>query len=58
MFSDPAITVIGTMPNLRFLRYLMASLALQSGPVLYGRMQLYAIMKKTHYQVRLEYKIY
>ncbi|CAG9862997.1 unnamed protein product [Phyllotreta striolata] len=49
--DDPVMTVVGTMPNTSFIRYLIKSLALQRGLALYGRIQMFAILKKHHYNV-------
>ncbi|VEN60295.1 unnamed protein product [Callosobruchus maculatus] len=49
--DDPVMTIIGAMGNIGFLKYLVRSASLQSGPALYGRIQLFAIIKAKHYAV-------
>lgn len=44
LFLDPFLTVIGTMPNIRFIKYLIKTLALQIDFAKYGRVQIFAIM--------------
>ncbi|CAH2000897.1 unnamed protein product [Acanthoscelides obtectus] len=49
--DDPVMTIIGTMCNLYFLKYLIKSLVLQTGPTLYGRINLFALMRPRDYAV-------
>nr|CAH7716455.1 unnamed protein product [Callosobruchus chinensis] len=45
------MTIIGAMGNVNFLKYLVRSVSLQSGPALHGRIQLFAIIKAKDYAV-------
>uniref|UniRef100_A0A6P7G9E1 Dimethyladenosine transferase 2, mitochondrial n=1 Tax=Diabrotica virgifera virgifera TaxID=50390 RepID=A0A6P7G9E1_DIAVI len=60
--DDPSMTVVGTMPNLNFLKYLIKSLALQTGPSVHGRMQIFGIIREFDYKnedmvlVRMNFK--
>ncbi|KYB26311.1 dimethyladenosine transferase 2, mitochondrial [Tribolium castaneum] len=49
--DEPAMTVIGTMANMNFIRFLMKSLVLQSFITTLGRMQLYVFMRPRDYIV-------
>ncbi|CAH2000889.1 unnamed protein product [Acanthoscelides obtectus] len=49
--DEPVMTIIGTMCNLYFLKYLIKSLVLQTGPTLYGRIKLFALMRPRDYAV-------
>ncbi|CAH1280387.1 unnamed protein product [Diabrotica balteata] len=49
--DDPSMTVVGTMPNLNFLKYLIKSLALQTGPSVHGRMQIFGIIREFDYKI-------
>lgn len=49
--DDPAMTIVGTLPNTTFIRYLIKSLALQTGLALHGRIQIFGIMKPHDYYV-------
>ncbi|KAJ8962737.1 hypothetical protein NQ318_001135 [Aromia moschata] len=49
--SKPAMTVIGTMSKLSFIKYLLESLILQNNIINYGRIQVFAIMKPRYYAV-------
>lgn len=51
-FLEPVISIIGTMPHLGFLRYLVASLCLQRSPVTYGRIQIFAMVNSKDFRVR------
>ena len=50
-FSDPCMTVIGTMPSLEFIKYLFKSLSRQNDVVSYGRVQIFAVMRPGDYVV-------
>ncbi|XP_056646724.1 dimethyladenosine transferase 2, mitochondrial [Diorhabda sublineata] len=49
--DDPAMTIVGTLPNTNFIRYLIKSLALQTGLALHGRIQIFGIIKPHDYYV-------
>nr|CAI5860323.1 unnamed protein product [Callosobruchus analis] len=49
--DDPVMTIIGAMSRTTFLKYLVRSVALQTGPAGYGRFQLFAIIKAKDYAV-------
>nr|CAH7716454.1 unnamed protein product [Callosobruchus chinensis] len=52
--DDPVMTIIGAMGNVNFLKYLVRSVSLQSGPALHGRIQLFAIIKAKDYAVSMK----
>ncbi|CAG9821004.1 unnamed protein product [Phaedon cochleariae] len=49
--DEPSMTIIGFISSLTFIKYLIKSLALQSGPISYGRIQLFAFMKHKDYAI-------
>jgi hypothetical protein len=49
--DDPALTIIGPLPNMNFIRFLLKSLVLQTFVVSFGRIQLFAFMKPRDYIV-------
>jgi hypothetical protein len=49
--TDPALTIIGPLPNMNFIRFLLKSLVLQTFVVSFGRIQLFAFMKPRDYIV-------
>lgn len=47
--GKPSITIIGAMPNLKFIIYLITSLATQTGLMTHGRIELFAYMRPKDY---------
>ncbi|XP_060523717.1 uncharacterized protein LOC132700420 [Cylas formicarius] len=48
--EGPAITVIGTMQNLKFLQFLITGIVMQTHLALFGRVQIFAIMSPKDYR--------
>lgn len=48
---DPVMTIIGPMPNWSFIDYLLRMLVVRGDIVNYGRVQIFALMRPTHYVV-------
>ncbi|XP_018563365.1 dimethyladenosine transferase 2, mitochondrial [Anoplophora glabripennis] len=49
--DDPVMTIVGAMPKFSFLKYLIKCLCLQSEIVTYGRIQIIAIMRPSHFAI-------
>lgn len=49
--GDPVATIIGPMPNIKFLRHLVRSIVLQEEFFTYGRPQIFALMQDDDYNV-------
>ncbi|KAG5884975.1 hypothetical protein JTB14_000366 [Gonioctena quinquepunctata] len=49
--DEPVLTVVGALPNLMIIKYLIRSLALQNNPVNYGRIQLFVMIKPEYHRI-------
>ncbi|KAJ8926122.1 hypothetical protein NQ315_009979 [Exocentrus adspersus] len=49
--DDPVMTIVGSMPRLTFLMYLVKCLCLQYDTARYGRFQMFAIIRPRHYAI-------
>lgn len=51
--DKPVMSIIGPMPNSKFIKYLIKILALQTDFAKYGRLQIFAFMSPRDYTVKL-----
>lgn len=51
LILEPVMTIVGAMPTLSFLKYLIKCLCLQTDIATYGRIKIFAVMRPSHYAV-------
>lgn len=58
MFVDPSLKIIASLPNKKFLNYLIYSFIFQTGLMVYGRPEFYFLLSPSVFKVRFIYYNY